>query len=76
MMKSVKDKLEDNLRFLKRVSVLQNLPEPKEHVLSKISDLVKIVSKTIMRIATNACRFLKNITLTKAQYILRTFIIL
>ncbi|XP_031781151.1 cGMP-dependent protein kinase isoform X3 [Nasonia vitripennis] len=42
MMRSVQNKLEDNLRFLKRVSVLQKLPEPKEHVLSKISDLIKI----------------------------------
>ena len=44
MMRRAQDRLENNIRFLKRVSVLQKLPEPKEHVLSKISDLIKVVS--------------------------------
>ncbi|XP_034942129.1 ATP-binding cassette sub-family C member Sur-like [Chelonus insularis] len=42
MMRSAQDRLEGNLRFLRKVSVLQKLPEPKEHVLAKISDLIRV----------------------------------
>ena len=35
-------KLEGNIRFLRQVSVLQKLPEPKDHLLAKISDLLRV----------------------------------
>lgn len=44
MMKSAQERLEGNIRFLQRVSVLQKLPEPKDHVLAKISDLIRVVN--------------------------------
>lgn len=44
MMRTAQEQLESNIRFLERVSVLQKLPEPKDHVLAKISDLLRIVS--------------------------------
>lgn len=47
MMRTAQEQLEGNIRFLQRVSVLQKLPEPKDHVLAKISDLIRIVSKDI-----------------------------
>lgn len=43
MMKTVQERLEGNVRFLQRVSVLQKLPEPKDHVLAKISDIIRVV---------------------------------
>jgi len=43
MMRTAQEQLESNIRFLQRVSVLQKLPEPKDHVLAKISDLLRIV---------------------------------
>ncbi|KAK0078373.1 hypothetical protein PV325_002567 [Microctonus aethiopoides] len=42
MMRSAQDRLEGNIRFLRKVSVLQKLPEPKEHVFAKISDLIHV----------------------------------
>ncbi|OAD60830.1 cGMP-dependent protein kinase, isozyme 1 [Eufriesea mexicana] len=42
MMKSAQERLEGNVRFLQQVSVLQKLPEPKEHLLAKISDLLRM----------------------------------
>ncbi|XP_015595455.1 cGMP-dependent protein kinase 1 [Cephus cinctus] len=42
MMRSAQERLEANIRFLRRVSVLQKLPEPREHVLTKISDLIRV----------------------------------
>ncbi|KAH0561479.1 cGMP-dependent protein kinase, isozyme 1-like [Cotesia glomerata] len=42
MMRSAQDRLEGNLRILRKVSVLQKLPEPKEHVFAKISDLIRV----------------------------------
>ncbi|XP_051156958.1 cGMP-dependent protein kinase 1-like isoform X1 [Leptopilina boulardi] len=42
MMRSAQDRLEGNIRFLRQVSVLQKLPEPKEPILAKISDLLRI----------------------------------
>lgn len=45
MMRTAQEQLEGNIRFLTRVSVLQKLPEPKDHVLAKISDLIKVVSE-------------------------------
>ncbi|XP_043472005.1 cGMP-dependent protein kinase, isozyme 1-like isoform X2 [Leptopilina heterotoma] len=42
MMRSAQEQLEGNIRFLRQVSVLQKLPEPKEQILSKISDLLRI----------------------------------
>ncbi|EFN77617.1 cGMP-dependent protein kinase 1 isoform X1 [Harpegnathos saltator] len=42
MMRTAQEQLEGNIRFLKRVSVLQKLPEPKDHVLAKISDLIRV----------------------------------
>ncbi|KAL6418039.1 hypothetical protein ACFW04_012386 [Cataglyphis niger] len=42
MMRTAQEQLEGNIRFLQRVSVLQKLPEPKDHVLAKISDLIRI----------------------------------
>ncbi|XP_011689727.1 PREDICTED: cGMP-dependent protein kinase, isozyme 1-like isoform X2 [Wasmannia auropunctata] len=42
MMRSAQEQLEGNIRFLQRVSVLQKLPEPKDHVLAKISDLIRV----------------------------------
>ncbi|XP_047348576.1 cGMP-dependent protein kinase 1-like isoform X1 [Vespa velutina] len=42
MMRSAQDRLEGNIRFLQRVSVLQKLPEPKDQILSKISDLIRV----------------------------------
>lgn len=44
MMRTAQEHLEGNIRFLRRVSVLQKLPEPKDHVLAKISDLIRVVS--------------------------------
>lgn len=41
-MRSAQDRLEGNLRILRKVSVLQKLPEPKEHVFAKISDLIRV----------------------------------
>jgi hypothetical protein len=46
MMRTAQEQLESNIRFLQRVSVLQKLPEPKDHVLAKISDLLRIVNNT------------------------------
>lgn len=46
-MRTAQEQLESNIRFLHRVSVLQKLPEPKDHVLTKISDLIRIVNKDI-----------------------------
>ncbi|XP_018363747.1 PREDICTED: cGMP-dependent protein kinase 1-like isoform X2 [Trachymyrmex cornetzi] len=42
MMRTAQEQLEGNIRFLQRVSVLQKLPEPKDHVLAKISDLIRV----------------------------------
>ena len=44
MMRSAQERLEGNIRFLRKVSVLQKLPEPKEQILAKISDLLRVVS--------------------------------
>lgn len=49
MMRTAQEQLESNIRFLHRVSVLQKLPEPKDHVLTKISDLIRIVNKNIKK---------------------------
>ncbi|CAK9821940.1 cGMP-dependent protein kinase, isozyme 1 [Anthophora retusa] len=42
MMQTAQERLEGNVRFLRQVSVLQKLPEPKDHVLAKISDLIRV----------------------------------
>ncbi|XP_012273063.1 cGMP-dependent protein kinase 1 isoform X2 [Orussus abietinus] len=42
MMRSAQDRLEGNIRFLRGVSVLQKLPEPRELLLAKISDLIRV----------------------------------
>ncbi|XP_076233535.1 cGMP-dependent protein kinase 1 [Calliopsis andreniformis] len=42
MMKTAQERLEGNVRFLRQVSVLQKLPEPKDHLLAKISDLIRV----------------------------------
>ncbi|XP_043605693.1 cGMP-dependent protein kinase 1-like isoform X1 [Bombus pyrosoma] len=42
MIDTTQKRLEGNIRFLKQVSVLQKLPEPKDHVLAKISDLLRV----------------------------------
>ncbi|KAG7188202.1 hypothetical protein KM043_016077 [Ampulex compressa] len=42
MMRTAQERLEGNVRFLQRVSLLQKLPEPKDHVLAKISDLIRV----------------------------------
>ncbi|XP_012265787.2 cGMP-dependent protein kinase, isozyme 1-like [Athalia rosae] len=42
MMRSVQDRLQANIRFLRRITIFQSLPEPKDHVLAKISDLLRI----------------------------------
>ncbi|XP_076160830.1 cGMP-dependent protein kinase 1 [Ptiloglossa arizonensis] len=42
MMRSVQERVEGNVRFLRRVSVLQKLPEPRDHLLAKISDLIHV----------------------------------
>ncbi|XP_076375179.1 uncharacterized protein LOC117218023 isoform X2 [Megalopta genalis] len=42
MMKTAQERLEGNVRFLRQVSVLQKLPEPKDHLLAKISDLIRL----------------------------------
>lgn len=44
MMRSVQDRLQANIRFLRRITIFQSLPEPKELVLAKISDLLRVVS--------------------------------
>lgn len=44
MMRTAQERLEGNVRFLQQVSVLQKLPEPKDHVLAKISDLIRVVN--------------------------------
>lgn len=44
MMRTAQDRLEGHLKFLRQITVLQKLPEPKEHVLAKISELIKVVS--------------------------------
>ncbi|XP_015520818.1 cGMP-dependent protein kinase, isozyme 1 [Neodiprion lecontei] len=42
MMRSVQDRLQSNIRFLRRITIFQSLPEPKDHVLAKISDLLRV----------------------------------
>ncbi|KAK2587909.1 hypothetical protein KPH14_004002 [Odynerus spinipes] len=42
MMRSAQERLEGNIRFLRQVSVLQKLPEPKDQILGKISDLIRV----------------------------------
>ncbi|CAL7947696.1 unnamed protein product [Xylocopa violacea] len=42
MMRTAQERLDGNVRFLRQVSVLQKLPEPKDHVLAKISDLLRV----------------------------------
>nr|XP_012147410.1 PREDICTED: cGMP-dependent protein kinase, isozyme 1-like isoform X2 [Megachile rotundata] len=42
MMRTAQERLEGNVRFLRQVSVLQKLPEPKDHLLAKISDLIRV----------------------------------
>lgn len=42
MMRTAQERLEGNVRFLRQVSVLQKLPEPKDHLLAKISDLIRL----------------------------------
>lgn len=42
MMETAQKRLEGNLRFLRQVSLLKKLPEPKDVVLSKISDLIRV----------------------------------
>lgn len=54
MIKTAQEQLEGNIRFLQRVSVLQKLPEPKDHVLAKISDLIRIVRKYLKNIIVTA----------------------
>lgn len=44
MIRTAQERLDGNIRFLRRVSVLQKLPEPKEHLLTKISDLIRVVT--------------------------------
>lgn len=48
MIDTTQKRLEGNIRFLKQVSVLQKLPEPKDHVLAKISDLLRVVNTYIL----------------------------
>lgn len=50
MIRTAQEQLEGNIRFLQRVSVLQKLPEPKDHVLAKISDLIRIVRRYLKKI--------------------------
>lgn len=42
MMRTAQERLDGNIRFLRQVSVLQKLPEPKDHLLAKISDLLRL----------------------------------
>lgn len=42
MMRSAQERLEGNIRFLRQVSVLQKLPEPRDQILAKISDLIRV----------------------------------
>ncbi|XP_015172635.1 PREDICTED: uncharacterized protein LOC107064455 [Polistes dominula] len=42
MMRSAQERLEGNIRFLQQVSVLQKLPEPRDQILAKISDLIRV----------------------------------
>ncbi|XP_076626796.1 cGMP-dependent protein kinase, isozyme 1 [Colletes latitarsis] len=42
MMRTAQERVEGNVRFLRRVSVLQKLPEPKDHLLAKICDLIRV----------------------------------
>lgn len=44
MMRTAQERVEGNVRFLRQVSVLQKLPEPKDHLLAKISDLIRVAS--------------------------------
>lgn len=42
MMRTAQERLDGNIRFLRQVSVLKKLPEPKDHLLAKISDLLRL----------------------------------
>lgn len=53
MMRSAQERVEGNVRFLRQVSVLQKLPEPRDHLLTKISDLIHVVIVLSRRILGN-----------------------
>lgn len=59
-MRTAQEQLEGNIRFLQRVSVLQKLPEPKDHVLAKISDLIRIVNMKIFANFTSRTIYLQS----------------